>query len=132
MRWKEKLIIALSGIIKKLEKAGASNPSDKKYCECNTPPVGVTNEEIYEHLTNNIDQMKEQTLMNMKHDMGKLAEGLHNTIRDLVGVNTLVQGLLETVKRLPGYEEAIADILANYKEEEEEAVSKPEEKKLEL
>jgi hypothetical protein len=65
--------------------------------------------------------MKEATLVNMKHDMGKLAEAMHNTIRDLVGINTLVQGLLETVKRMPGYEEAIADILANYKEEEPES-----------
>jgi GTP cyclohydrolase I len=65
--------------------------------------------------------MKESTLVNMKHDMGKLAEAMHNTIRDLVGINTLVQGLLETVKRMPGYEEAIAEILANYKEEESES-----------
>ena len=65
--------------------------------------------------------MKESTLVNMKHDMGKLAEAMHNTIRDLVGINTLVQGLLETVKRMPGYEEAIADILANYKEAEPES-----------
>ena len=51
--------------------------------------------------------MKEQTLLNMKHDMGKLAEAMHNTIRDLVGLNTLTQGLLQTVQLMPGYEEAI-------------------------
>jgi len=64
--------------------------------------------------------MKEQTLMNMKHDMGKLAEAMHNTIRDLVGINTLVQGLLETVKRMPGYEDAIAKIMDDYSKENKE------------
>ena len=64
--------------------------------------------------------MKEATILNMKHDMGKLAEAMHNTIRDLVGINTLVQGLLETVKRMPGYEDAIEGILEDYKKEEPE------------
>ncbi len=64
--------------------------------------------------------MKEQTLLNMKHDMGKLAEAMHNTIRDLVGLNTLTQGLLQTVKLMPGYEEAIKGLqekLANESKE---------------
>ena len=38
--------------------------------------------------------MKEQTLINMKHDMGKLAEAMHNTIRDIVGLNTLSTRLI--------------------------------------
>ena len=61
--------------------------------------------------------MKESTLMNMKHDMGKIVEGMHNTIRDLRNMNTLLQGLLETVKRMPGYEEAIAKLLKEQKNE---------------
>jgi len=61
--------------------------------------------------------MKEQTLVNMKHDMGKLAEAMHNTIRDLVGLNTLAQGLLQTIKRMPGYEEAIEQLLESQREE---------------
>jgi len=73
--------------------------------------------------------MKESTLVNMKHDMGKLAEAMHNTIRDLVGINTLVQGLLETVKRMPGYEDAIAQIMEEYAKTKEKT---NEEKKLEL
>jgi len=60
--------------------------------------------------------MKESTLMNMKHDMGKIVEGMHNTIRDLRNMSTLLQGLLETVKRMPGYEEAIAKLLEEQKE----------------
>jgi hypothetical protein len=54
--------------------------------------------------------MKEQTLMNMKHDMGKIAEALHNNI---VHINTLTQGLLETIKLMPGYKEAIDKLLEN-------------------
>ena len=55
--------------------------------------------------------MKEQTLINMKHDMGKLAQGVHNNIQNLVHINTLLQGLLETIKIMPGYEEAIKKLI---------------------
>jgi hypothetical protein len=64
--------------------------------------------------------MKEQTLLNMKHDMGKLAEAMHNTIRDLVGLNTLTQGLLQTVQLMPGYEEAIKNLQEKFANEEAE------------
>ena len=64
--------------------------------------------------------MKEQTLLNMKHDMGKLAEAMHNTIRDLVGLNTLTQGLLQTIQLMPGYEEAIKDLQEKLAGEEAE------------
>ena len=57
--------------------------------------------------------MKEQTLMNMKHDLGKIAEALHNNIQNIVHINTLTQGLLETIKLMPGYKEAIDKLLEN-------------------
>ena len=57
--------------------------------------------------------MKEQTLMNMKHDMGKIAEALHNNVQAIVHINTLTQGLLETIKLMPGYKEAIDKLLGN-------------------
>ena len=47
----------------------------------------------------------------MKHDMGKLAQGVHNNIQNLVHINTLLQGLLETIKIMPGYEEAIKKLI---------------------
>ena len=62
--------------------------------------------------------MKEQTLVNMKHDMGKLAEAMHNTIRDLVGLNTLTQGLLQTVQLMPGYADAIHELTSKIAEAE--------------
>jgi len=69
--------------------------------------------------------MKEQTLLNMKHDMGKLAEGLHNTMKGMTHVHTLTQGLLETVKRMPGYDKAIKGLLEDQaKLEEKEAANK--------
>ncbi len=64
--------------------------------------------------------MKEQTLLNMKHDMGKLAEAMHNTIRDLVGLNTLTQGILQTIQLMPGYEEAIKSLQEKLASEEAE------------
>ena len=57
--------------------------------------------------------MKEQTLMNMKHDMGKIAEALHNNVQAIVHINTLTQGLLETIRLMPGYKEAIDKLLEN-------------------
>ena len=61
----------------------------------------------------------------MKHDMGKLAEGLHNTMKGMNHVHTLTQGLLETVKRMPGYDKAIKDLLEDQaKLEEKEAANK--------
>tara|TARA_B110000977_G_scaffold4346_1_gene6073 strand:- start:197 stop:412 length:216 start_codon:yes stop_codon:yes gene_type:complete len=62
--------------------------------------------------------MKEKTLINMKHDMGKLAEAMHNTIRDLVGLNTLTQGLLQTVQLMPGYADAIHELTSKIAEAE--------------
>ena len=64
-------------------------------------------------------KMKEQTLINMKHDMSKLVQGVHNNIQNLAHINTLTQGLLETVKRMPGYEEAIKKLLEEQKEKPE-------------
>ena len=62
-------------------------------------------------LDNTLYEMKEKTLINMKHDMGKIVQGMHNNTQGIMHVNTLAQGLLETVKRMPGYEEAIAKLL---------------------
>ena len=72
--------------------------------------------------------MKEQTLVNMKHDMGKIVEGLHNAIQELNYMNTLTQGILETIKRMPGYETAIAELL----ESQKKVLEEQEKSKLEL
>ena len=63
--------------------------------------------------------MKEQTLINMKHDMGKLAQGVHNNIQTLVNPISRPVCWYETVKRMPGYEEAIEKLLKEQKEKPE-------------
>lgn len=69
--------------------------------------------------------MKEKTLINMKHDMGKLATGIHNCIKDLEVMRQVMAGLLQTIKNMPGYEEAIQKLKdADEKRKEEEAVKK--------
>jgi len=73
-------------------------------------------------------KMKESVLLNMKHDMGKIVQGMHNAMHDIAHVNTLTQGLLETVKRMPGYEKAIEQLM----QENKKASDKMVEKKLEL
>ena len=72
--------------------------------------------------------MKEKTLVNMKHDLGKVVQGLHNTIVTVAQINTMVHGLLETVKLMPGYTEAIEKL----KKIEEEKNSNEQEKTLEI
>jgi hypothetical protein len=62
--------------------------------------------------------MKESTLVNMKHDIGSVLGGLQNTIKELVRINTLQQGMLETIKRMPGYQEAIDKLLDEQREED--------------
>jgi len=72
--------------------------------------------------------MKEATILNMKHDLGKVVQGVHNNMQGVVHLNTLTQGLLETVKRMPGYKEAIEEMLADQKK----ASDAQQDKKLEL
>tara|TARA_R110000822_G_scaffold41553_6_gene113088 strand:+ start:202 stop:420 length:219 start_codon:yes stop_codon:yes gene_type:complete len=67
--------------------------------------------------------MKEKTLVNMKHDMGKLAEGLHNTIAGMNHIHVMTQGLLETIKRMPGYDEAIKGLLEEEAKRTEEGAT---------
>jgi len=67
--------------------------------------------------------MKEKTLVNMKHDMGKLAEGLHNTTAGMNHIHGMTKGLLETIKRMPGYNEAIKGLLEEEAKRTEEGTT---------
>lgn len=69
--------------------------------------------------------MKESTLITMKHDLGKLVQGLHNVIRDVVRINTMVVGMHETIKNMPGYDDAIQKLKdQEAKVVEEESIKK--------
>lgn len=63
--------------------------------------------------------MKEQTLLNMKHDLSKLVETTQHIINDLVMVRTIASGSLQTIKLMPGYDEAIAKLQAEETEKTE-------------
>ena len=55
----------------------------------------------------------------MKHDLGKVVQGLHNTIVTVAQINTMVHGLLETIKLMPGYDDAIEKLKEIEKENNE-------------
>ena len=63
--------------------------------------------------------MKEKTILNMKHDLGKVVQGLHNTIVTVAQINTMIHGLLETIKLMPGYDDAIEKLKEIEKENNE-------------
>lgn len=61
----------------------------------------------------------------MKHDMGKLAQGLHNCMQDMEVIRQVCSGMLQTIKKMPGYQEAIDTLKAeDDAKREEEAVKK--------
>jgi hypothetical protein len=54
--------------------------------------------------------MKETTLLNMKHDLNQVINAMQNVMNDLVMLRTISMGTLETIKLMPGYDEAIATL----------------------
>ena len=54
--------------------------------------------------------MKEATLLNMKHDLNQVINAMQNVMNDLVMLRTISMGTLETIKLMPGYDEAIATL----------------------
>jgi len=51
--------------------------------------------------------MKESKLIEMVNKINKLEETMGLVISDLRNINSLAVGTLETIKRMPGYEEAL-------------------------
>lgn len=56
--------------------------------------------------------MKEQTLIDMQRKVETLGNIIQNLIADNENLQQLAVGTFETVKLLPGYEEAIKTIMA--------------------
>jgi len=71
--------------------------------------------------------MKEQTLVEMKHKVEALVRVIQQVMQEQQHLTVLAAGTLETVKLLPGYEEAINSLTEKAKEEQ-----KPPEPKLEI
>ena len=72
--------------------------------------------------------MKEQTLVEMKNKVDALVRVLQQVMNEQQHLTTLAAGTLETIKLMPGYDDAIKAITDRAKEE----IQKSEEPKLEI
>jgi len=61
--------------------------------------------------------MKEQSLIEMKNKLEALVRVLQQVINEQQHLTTLAAGLLETVKLMPGYDDAIKSMTEKAKEE---------------
>jgi hypothetical protein len=66
--------------------------------------------------------MKEQTLLEMKNKIETLGGLVQQIIQELGNLKNLSVGTLETLKKIPGYEEAIQQLVEEQKKKEEENV----------
>ena len=62
--------------------------------------------------------MKEQTLLEMKNKIETLGGLVQQIINELGNLKNLSVGTLETLKKIPGYEEAISKLVEEQKEKE--------------
>jgi hypothetical protein len=79
--------------------------------------------------------MKEQTLLEMKNKVDAITRILQQLIYEQDNLRTLSVGTLETVKLLPGYEDAIKEMTEKAKAQaamKEIVANEQEEKKLEV
>ena len=63
--------------------------------------------------------MKEQTLLEMKNKVETLGGLLQQVIQEMNNLRNLSIGTLETLKKMPGYNEAIEELVAEQKKIEE-------------
>jgi len=66
--------------------------------------------------------MKEQTLLEMKNKIETLGGLVQQIIQELGNLKNLSVGTLETLKKIPGYEEAIQQLVEEQKKKEEDNV----------
>jgi hypothetical protein len=68
--------------------------------------------------------MKEQTLVEMKNKVEAITRVLQQLIYEQDNLRTLSIGMMETIKLMPGYDDAIKEITERTKEQEQEEVPK--------
>jgi coenzyme F420-reducing hydrogenase delta subunit len=68
--------------------------------------------------------MKEQTLVEMKNKVEAITRVLQQLIYEQDNLRTLSIGMMETIKLMPGYDDAIKQITEKTKEQEQEEVPK--------
>jgi|TARA_Y100000033_G_scaffold11867_1_gene11040 hypothetical protein len=64
--------------------------------------------------------MKEETLIQIKNKVERLEQTMQQVIQELYNLKNLSVGTLETIKRMPDYDEAL-DTLKKDSEKEKEA-----------
>ena len=64
--------------------------------------------------------MKEQTLLEMKNKIESLTRLMQHVLQELTHLRELGVGSLETLKLMPGYEDAINDLKKKMEEEVKE------------
>lgn len=68
--------------------------------------------------------MKEQTLVEMKNKVEAITRVLQQLIYEQDNLRTLSIGMMETIKLMPGYDDAIKQITERTKEQEQEEAPK--------
>lgn len=66
--------------------------------------------------------MKEQTLLEMKNKVETLGSLVQQIIQELGNLKNLSVGTLETLKKMPGYEKAIEELVEEQKKKEADNV----------
>ena len=72
--------------------------------------------------------MKEQTLIEMKNKIGSLTNVIQHLLTEVTHLRELGVGTLETLKLMPGYEDALEQLKQNMIKQQEEAKAKDDEK----
>ena len=72
--------------------------------------------------------MKEQTLIEMKNKIGSLTNVIQHLLTEVTHLRELGVGTLETLKLMPGYEDALEQLKQNMIKQQEEAKAKQDEK----
>jgi hypothetical protein len=68
--------------------------------------------------------MKEQTLVEMKNKVDAITRVLQQLIYEQDNMRTLSVGMMETIKLMPGYDEAIKQVTEKVMEQEKENAPK--------
>ena len=72
--------------------------------------------------------MKEKTLIEMKNKIGSLTNVIQHLLTEVTHLRELGVGTLETLKLMPGYEDALEQLKQNMIKQQEEAKAKQDEK----
>ena len=64
--------------------------------------------------------MKEETLIQIKNKVERLEQTMQQVIQELYNLKNLSVGTLETIKRMPDYQEALDDLKKDAKKEKKD------------